>query len=61
MKKSIKDRVCPDPNREVEKWKDKAYKEIKGLPIGKVGEYMERRADEIFRRYGISVGANKYT
>lgn len=49
----FKNRICRDPNKEVERWKDKAYEEIKGLIPSKVGEYMERKAEKILKHYGV--------
>ena len=42
-----------DPNEEVEKWKDKFYEKIKNLHGKDLGNFIEKNADRILKKYNI--------
>jgi len=49
-KKDIK-KLYSDPNKEVEKWKDAEYKEIKHLHDKALAEYYTCSSKEVFRGF----------
>ena len=46
-------KIYPDPNVEVEKWKDEVYKKIKDLHGRKLANYFEKRGKGILKEYKI--------
>lgn len=48
-----------DPNDEVEAWKDAVYEEIKDLHGKELGDYIEKKTDNILKKYGIKCSVSK--
>ncbi len=43
----------PDPNKEVEEWKDAVYEQTKNMSHKELTAYFDRGAEKILARYGI--------
>ena len=48
-----------DPNEEVESWKDSFYEKIKNLHGKELGDFLEKNADRILKKYNIKCSVDK--
>ncbi|OIN95964.1 hypothetical protein AUJ66_07800 [Candidatus Desantisbacteria bacterium CG1_02_38_46] len=53
-------KISPDPNEEVEKWKDALYEEIKNLSGRELRNHLEENAQQILKKYQIKCTAQYY-